>query len=100
MVYTTTLPPTVYPNDRSLHEFIFSNESLIPDDQLIFMDVEDNSKALVFSQVKTQILKCIAGIKNRWHINYGEVVAICSPNQIDYPIALHGIVCAGICSQK
>ena len=64
------------------------------------MDVEDNSKALNYNQVKTQILKCTAGIKHKWNIKYGEVVAICSPNQINYPIAMHGIVCAGDTDQR
>ena len=70
-----------------MYEFIFSSSSFIPDNQLIYMDVEDNSKALNYSQVRTQILKFTAGMKNKWNIKYGEVVAICSPNQIDYPIA-------------
>ena len=96
MVYTSKSPAKTYPNDQSMYKFLFSNINSIPDDQLIYMDVEDNNKSLTYRQVHTQILKCAAGMKKKWDIQYGDVVAICSPNQINYSIAVHGIVCAGM----
>ena len=99
MVYSSKYPLKPHLNEKSLYNFLFSNPNSVADNHLLYVDANDNSRTLTYSQVQTQILKCAAGMKNKWNLKYGEVVAICSPNHIDYPIVLHGTVCAGSVSK-
>ncbi|KAI9477859.1 MAG: hypothetical protein EXX96DRAFT_228449 [Benjaminiella poitrasii] len=96
MVYTSKLPAKEYPADVSVYELLFKNsQKNVPKDKPIFVDIEDPSKTLTYSQVQTQILKAAAGLKREFNFKKGDVVAICSPNQVDYTVIIHGAVCAG-----
>ncbi|KAI7897639.1 uncharacterized protein BX663DRAFT_463314 [Cokeromyces recurvatus] len=96
MVYTSKLPVKDYPTNISVYDVLFKdNHNNVPEDKLIYVDIEDPSKSLTFEQVHTQILKTAASLKREFNLKKGDVVAICSPNQIEYPIIIHGAVCAG-----
>lgn len=64
------------------------------------MDIENPEKSLTYSQLKTQVLKCAAGLKREFNLQYGDGIAVCSPNQIGYSVLLHSAVCAGKPLQK
>ncbi|KAI8966944.1 hypothetical protein BDF20DRAFT_830552 [Mycotypha africana] len=76
-------------------EFLFSNPHNIAGDRKIYVDATDNSNYLTLDQVKSKILKATAGLKREFGLKKGDVVAICSPNHIDYPVLLHATVAAG-----
>ncbi|KAI8637517.1 hypothetical protein BD408DRAFT_486165 [Parasitella parasitica] len=95
MVYESKYPAKNIPKATSVYDVLFNNDNQVPKDKLIYIDVEDTSKHLTYGQVETQIRKAAAGFMREFNLQKGDVVAICSPNQIDYPIVLHGAVCAG-----
>ena len=88
-------PPRNVPKTTSIFNILFHNDQQVSKDKLIYVDIEDTNKCLTFGQVETQILKAAAGLMREFNLKKGDVVAICSPNQVDYPIILHGAVCAG-----
>lgn len=95
MVYTSKLPAKEYPKDKSVYEILFQNDRNVPKDKLIYVDTENPEKCYTYEQVHTQILKAAAGLQREFDFKKGDVVAICSPNQVDYPIILHAAVCSG-----
>jgi acyl-CoA synthetase (AMP-forming)/AMP-acid ligase II len=95
MVYKSRLPDKDYPKDKSVYEYLFHNDRDIPKDTLIYIDIENHEKRYTYEQVHTQILKATSGLQREFDIQKGDVVGICSLNHIDYPIVLHGAVCAG-----
>lgn len=95
MVYVSKYPAKRIPKATSIFNVLFHNENQVPKEKLIYVDIEDTSKSLTFGQVETQILKAAAGLMREFGLKKGDVVAICSPNQVDYPVVLHGAVCAG-----
>jgi len=95
MVYVSKYPAKYIPKATSIFNVLFHNDNQVPKDKLIYMDIEDESKSLTYAQVETQILKAAAGLMREFGLKKGDVVAICSPNQVDYPVILHGAVCAG-----
>ncbi|GAN09351.1 4-coumarate-CoA ligase [Mucor ambiguus] len=95
MVYVSKYPTKHIPKATSIFNVLFHNNNQVPKDKLIYVDIEDASKSLTFAQVETQILKATAGLIREFDLKKGDVVAICSPNQVDYPVVLHGAVCAG-----
>lgn len=95
MVYVSKYPTKHIPKTTSIFNVLFHNDNQVPKDKLIYVDIEDTSKSLTFAQVETQILKAAAGLMREFNLKKGDVVAICSPNQVDYPVLLHGAVCAG-----
>lgn len=95
MVYESKYSPRNIPKTTSIFNILFHNDKQVPKDKLIYVDIEDTSNSLTFGQVETQILKAAAGLMREFNLKKGDVVAICSPNQVDYPIILHGAVCVG-----
>ncbi|EPB88333.1 hypothetical protein HMPREF1544_04799 [Mucor circinelloides 1006PhL] len=95
MVYVSKYPAKYIPKATSIFNVLFHNDNQVPKDKLIYMDIEDEGKSLTYAQVETQILKAAAGLMREFGLKKGDVVAICSPNQVDYPVILHGAVCAG-----
>jgi 4-coumarate--CoA ligase len=95
MIYTSSYPERVYPDDLSTYKLLFDNKKNIAQDKVIYVDTENTSKFYTYSQTHAQVLKTIAGWKREFNFKKGDVVAFCSINHIDYPIALIGTVCAG-----
>ena len=100
MVYTSKFPPVEVKTNQTIFQFLFSNADTISPNKSIFTDVENTKNNLTYSQVRTQILKCAAGYKRELNLQHGDVVAVCSPSQVDYPVVLHGAVCAGNMQNK
>ncbi|KAI8966949.1 hypothetical protein BDF20DRAFT_918033 [Mycotypha africana] len=96
MVYTSKHPNADIPTNPSLYHFLFlDNPKKISDDKLCYLDTEDPKTSYNYGQMKSQILKAAAGLKREFGFNKGDIVAICSPNDVDYPVILHGAVVAG-----
>ncbi|KAI8966959.1 hypothetical protein BDF20DRAFT_983486 [Mycotypha africana] len=96
MIFTSHQPNKPIPESASLFHFLFEdNDKKFPRNKLAYLDIENPSKRYTFEQTKSQILKAAAGLKREFGFEKDDVVAICSPNMVDYPIILHGAVVAG-----
>jgi acyl-CoA synthetase (AMP-forming)/AMP-acid ligase II len=96
MVYSSKYPVTYFPKDTCVYDILFGNNDNISNDKFVYIDCENPDKSLTYSQLQTQILKAAAGLKREFDLQKGDVVAICSPNHIDYPVIVHGTVCASM----
>ncbi|CEG83523.1 hypothetical protein RMATCC62417_17429 [Rhizopus microsporus] len=67
----------------------------MPPERVAFAEATDTDHSLTYGQLKTRVLKCAASLKREFGIQRGDVVAICSPNNIEYAILFHGIIAAG-----
>lgn len=95
MTYTSKIAPLAIPTGDSLYHILIGNNSNVPSDKPILIDIEAPYKSLTHGQLKKQILVAAAGLKRVFDVQRLDVVAICSPNHIDYVSIIHGIICAG-----
>ncbi|KAK4511200.1 uncharacterized protein ATC70_012414 [Mucor velutinosus] len=95
MLYTSKIAPPVIPDGNSLYHVLLGNNTSVPSDKPILVDIEAPYKTLTHGQLKKQILVAAAGLKRVFDVQRSDVVAICSPNHIDYVSIVHGIICAG-----
>ncbi|EXX58359.1 uncharacterized protein OCT59_018078 [Rhizophagus irregularis] len=77
-----------------VYQFITSNPYGIDDDKAIFID-GNTDKKLTFGQLKTNSKKLAFGLINKIGFKRGDVLAIYSPNHIDYPVVIFGAIAAG-----
>ncbi|GBC09291.1 hypothetical protein RclHR1_08740011 [Rhizophagus clarus] len=77
-----------------IYQFITSNPYGIDDDKAIFIDGITDKK-LTFGQLKANSKKLAFGLINKIGFKRGNVLAIYSPNHIDYPVAIFGTIAAG-----
>lgn len=97
MVYKSRYPLRKYPTNESVYDLLFKNNTNVTEDTLLYVDTENPEDSYTYGELHTQILKTITGFKREFDLQKGDVVAICSPNQIDYPVIIHGTVCTGNC---
>lgn len=95
MVYTSSHPERIYPEELSVYNTLFNNQRNVAEDKVLYLDTENTNKFYTYGQVHTQILKATAAWKREFDLQRHDVVAICSINHIDYPITTHSVVCAG-----
>ncbi|KAF0554944.1 acetyl-CoA synthetase-like protein [Gigaspora margarita] len=77
-----------------IYQYVTSNPNKIPDDKPIYID-GITGKSYTYGEFKHESKKFAAGLQDRLGFKCGDVLAICSPNQIDYPIVLLGTIAAG-----
>ncbi|GAN10824.1 phenylacetyl- protein [Mucor ambiguus] len=95
MLHSSKTAPSVIPAGDSLYHVLIGNNTNVLPDKPIFVDIEYPYKSLTHGQLKKQILVAAAGLKRVFGVQRMDVVAICSPNHIDYVSIVHGIICAG-----
>ncbi|GAA5795887.1 hypothetical protein HPULCUR_001249 [Helicostylum pulchrum] len=93
MVIQSRLPPITMP-DTGLLQFIFKNTHKTPHDRKIYIDAF-TGESLTYSQLKDSILRFAATLQDKFNFKRNDVVAICSPNQMDFSVPLLGAVAAG-----
>ncbi|RIB19754.1 hypothetical protein C2G38_2180996 [Gigaspora rosea] len=77
-----------------IYQYVTSNPNKIPDDKIIYVDgIAD--KRYTFGEFKQESKKFAAGLHDKLGFKRGDVLAIFSPNQIDYPIVFLGTIAAG-----
>ncbi|KAI8875815.1 acetyl-CoA synthetase-like protein [Backusella circina FSU 941] len=92
MVIKSQLPDITIPRTGIL-QFLFENSS-VPENKKVFFDAF-TGESLTLGQLKDNIFKFAAGLQDKFGFNKGDVVAIYSPNQMDYAVPLLGAVAAG-----
>ncbi|GAA5813306.1 hypothetical protein MFLAVUS_006781 [Mucor flavus] len=93
MVIQSPRPPITMP-DTGLLQFIFENTHKTPHDRKIYIDAF-TGESLAYGQLKDDILRFAATLQDKFNFQRGDVVAICSPNQVDFAVPLLGAVAAG-----
>ncbi|CAG8706688.1 10325_t:CDS:10 [Dentiscutata erythropus] len=87
-----------YPNIKippiGIYQYVTSNPNKISEDKVIYVDgITD--KSYTFGEFKHESKKFAAGLQDRLEFKRGDVLAIFSPNQVDYPTVLLGTIAAG-----
>ena len=83
MVFTSSLPPKDNPK-VSLFELLFNQHVPYDENKKIFVDAADEERFFTFKDVKQQVLRICAGLTNAFGLQRKDVVAICSPNEVDF----------------
>ncbi|KAI8888774.1 acetyl-CoA synthetase-like protein [Backusella circina FSU 941] len=90
----TDVTHDVSPNEpTSTFDLLFvKNPNNIPDEAPIFITEE---RTLTFGELSKLIRKCAYNLKEKYNIQKGDIVAVRSNPNIEYPIVMHAVVCAG-----
>ncbi|KAG0167571.1 hypothetical protein DFQ28_004589 [Apophysomyces sp. BC1034] len=93
MVIQSQYPSVDLPK-TGLIQYLFSNSHNIPEHKEILIDVT-TGQSLTYAQLKDNIFRFAAGLQDIVHFQKGDVLALFSPNQYDYPIPMLGAIAAG-----
>nr|XP_039271722.1 4-coumarate--CoA ligase-like 5 isoform X2 [Styela clava] len=85
--------PDVQLSEKSLSEFIFHQIKDLGD-KIALVDNSIGGKSLTFKQVYDQSRNC-AGYLREAGLDKGDVVGICSPSSLEFPVAMLGILACG-----
>ncbi|CAO3701531.1 unnamed protein product [Rhizopus microsporus] len=79
----------------TLFDLLFTKEyNRTPSDQIVFAEASDPNNHITYGQLQDQVLRCAFGLKRMFNIQHGDVVVICSPNSLEYPVLFYGIIAA------
>ncbi|CEG65309.1 hypothetical protein RMATCC62417_02112 [Rhizopus microsporus] len=88
--------PNMDPNGEiALFDFLFKQDGRLPLDHKIYIDSNDPTRYLTYGGLAEKSLQCAAAYKHRFGLQRGDVIAICSPNDIRCPIFFFGAIAAG-----
>ncbi|CAG8728740.1 27217_t:CDS:10 [Dentiscutata erythropus] len=93
MIFNSKYPDVKVPQ-VGIYQYVTSNPNKIPDDKVIYVDAI-TGKSYTFGEFKHESKKFAAGLQDKLEFKRGDVLAIFSPNQLDYPIVLLGAIAAG-----
>ncbi|CAG8726057.1 4402_t:CDS:2, partial [Acaulospora morrowiae] len=93
MIFKSKLPDIEIPS-IGVYQHVTSNPYNISEDKEIFVDGITDKK-LSFGEFKRKSKRFAAGLHDKVGFQRGDVLAIISPNQVDYPIVLFGAIAAG-----
>ena len=83
MVFSSLFPPKDNPR-VSLFELLFNQHVPYDENKKIFVDAADEERFFTFNDVKKHVLHISAGLTNAFGLQRKDVVAICSPNEVDF----------------
>ncbi|CAG8504098.1 7573_t:CDS:10 [Dentiscutata erythropus] len=93
MIFKSKYPDIKIP-EVGVYQYVTSNPKKISDDKVIFID-GITGKCCTFGEFKHESKKFAAGLQEKLGFKRGDVLAIFSPNLVDYPIVLLGAIAAG-----
>lgn len=80
----------------SLFDILFTERyNKTPSGQVIYAEASNPEINVTYEQLKHRVLVCAAALKNEFGLQTGDVVGICSQNNIMYPILFFGTIAAG-----
>ncbi|XP_077971623.1 uncharacterized protein LOC144425811 [Styela clava] len=85
--------PDVQLSEKSLSEFVFHQIKDLGD-KIALVDNSIGGKSLTFKQVYDQSRNC-AGYLHKAGLGKGDVVGLCSPSSLKFPVAMLGILACG-----
>ncbi|KAF0510186.1 acetyl-CoA synthetase-like protein [Gigaspora margarita] len=92
MIFKSKYPDIDIP-DVGVYQFGTRNPNEIPDDKVILID-EATDKNITFGELKSNSKKLAAGLQTIG-FKRGDVLMICSHNQVDYYTVIYGAIAAG-----
>ncbi|RIB11180.1 hypothetical protein C2G38_2250325 [Gigaspora rosea] len=93
MIFKSKYPDIKIPQ-AGIYQYVTSNPNKIPDEKVIYVDGV-TGRSYTFGEFKHETKKFAAGLQDKLEFKRGDVLAIFSPNQVDYPIVLLGTIAAG-----
>ncbi|CAG8494782.1 25004_t:CDS:10 [Dentiscutata erythropus] len=93
MIFKSKYPDVTIPQ-VGIYQYVISNPKKISDDKVIYVD-GITGKSITYGEFKHESKKFAAGLQDKLDFKRGDVLAIFSPNQVDYPIVLLGAIAAG-----
>ncbi|CAG8604779.1 10155_t:CDS:2 [Diversispora eburnea] len=93
MIFKSKFPDVDIPT-TGIYQFVTSNPNKVPDDKVIFVD-GITEKKLTFGELKRNTKKFAAGLIDKFNFKRGDVLALISPNEVDYPVVVFGTIAAG-----
>ncbi|RFU28436.1 hypothetical protein B7463_g7925, partial [Scytalidium lignicola] len=92
---TVSTYPTINIPNVDIWDFLFSRtDREYPDDKVIYSDY-DTGHSYTFRNVRDLSIKFGAGLRAKHQWKNGNVVALFSPNDVDYPVVMWGTHWAG-----
>lgn len=86
--------PDINLESVDLVSYMLSNPLKTPLDRPLFIDPVSN-ESYTFGDLKQRIPALSHGLRETFGLKHDDVVALFSPNTIDYPVAVHAIVGSG-----
>ncbi|RIB26738.1 hypothetical protein C2G38_2162605 [Gigaspora rosea] len=93
MIFNSKYPDIKIPQ-VGIYQYVTSNPNKISEDKVIYLD-GITGKSYTFGEFKHESKKFAAGLQDKLEFKHSDVLAIFSPNQVDYPIVLFGAIAAG-----
>lgn len=94
-IYRSPWPPTSYPLDRSLSQFMLDlNPGATPDDKIILED-DSTGKSYTYRGLRRNAARAAWGWTYKAGIQRGDTVAVVCHNCADYVLASHSLVWMG-----
>ncbi|CAG8513240.1 14713_t:CDS:2, partial [Acaulospora colombiana] len=93
MIFKSKLPDIEIPS-VGVYQYATSNPNNVSESKVIFIDGITDKK-ITFGEFKSETKSFAAGLCDKVGFKRGDVLAIISPNQFDYPIVLFGAIAAG-----
>ncbi|KAI9590853.1 hypothetical protein BDF19DRAFT_461006 [Syncephalis fuscata] len=95
MVYRSPVPDAYIP-DQSIYQFLFEQpSSSVVKNTPLFID-GTTGISYSFSDLRHLTRRFAGALKEHFHVQHGQVLALFSPNSIDYPVAAFGTLAAGL----
>ncbi|RHZ89788.1 hypothetical protein Glove_10g11 [Diversispora epigaea] len=93
MIFKSKIPDIDIPT-TGIYQFVTNNPNKVPDDKVMFFDGTTDKK-LTFGELKRNTKTFAAGLIDKFNFKRGDVLAIVSPNDVDYPVVIFGAIAAG-----
>ncbi|KAF0505898.1 acetyl-CoA synthetase-like protein [Gigaspora margarita] len=93
MIFESKYPDVRIPN-VGIYQYVTANQNKISDDKIIFVDGITDEKA-TFGELKRNSRRFAAGLQDEIGFKHHDVLGLISPNHIDYPVVVFGVLAAG-----
>ncbi|CAG8791005.1 1389_t:CDS:2, partial [Acaulospora morrowiae] len=77
-----------------IYQYITSNPNNVLENKILFIDGTTDEK-ITFGEFKSKTKRFAAGLQDKAGFKRGNVLAIVSPNQVDYCVIVFGVIAAG-----
>lgn len=92
----SSLYPDIQLSDKDIYSFLFKRGKVpFPASNVIYQDGDNPSRKYSYNDVAKLSLQFGQGLKSRFNIQQNDVIALFTPNDIDYPVVTFGALWAG-----
>ncbi|RKP04887.1 hypothetical protein THASP1DRAFT_33296 [Thamnocephalis sphaerospora] len=95
MIYKSPLPDISVPNEGLYHYIFETAERQGQQDAPVFIDA-DTGRTVTVGELRTNSRKFAGALQTKLGASRGDVIAVYSPNDVDYPLVTLGSLAAGL----